>query len=471
MIKLYSKQALIWTTTLLVGIVLSACGGGGNGGTNNGGGSNRTAETVVFTANDSIPSTGILTLFAAADDGSSLTRLSSDNVSNFTTIEQFRISPDKQWVAYIVNKNAGVGNLFVVSIANGTPLQLSPPTGFISSVQDFAWSPNSQQLVYSGSKSLFNIDEVFLVNRDGSNHQKINGDTAGLVEVVRPQWSPDGRYIVQEVTDKGSEFTRALNIFDTTIVGPNSRRLIINSIGQIRNVAWSPESNRLGFLADFITLNSFAIDVIDLDGSNRRQVSANSDFLGVFKWSPDGSQIAYLDDVDADVRFELYVGAADGSSSNSIVALPGSGRVNNMEWSPNGIDIAYQANEQLNNTFELFAIQSDGSNKRRLSGDMTTSGDANRDDFEWSPNGSQIAYLADQETVSVTELFTSNADGSGNQNSTGSPNSLVISQSQWSADGLRIAFKAGDDSVLVSSVGGNPVLISGVLTAISQLAY
>lgn len=466
--KLHLKHVLIGTAVLVVSIVLSACGGG-SGSTV--GSAFRTAETVVFIANDATPSTGVLALFAAADDGNSLVRLSSDNVPNVTTIVQFRISPDKQWVAYIDNQNAGNGNLFVVPIVGGTPLQLSPTTGFISSVKDFSWSPNSLQLAYSGNKVLFNTDEAFLVNRDGTNRQRINGNTAGLVEVVRPQWSPDGRYIVQEVTDLGSSITRALNIFDTAITGLNSRRLITNSVGQIRDVSWSPNSNRLGLLADFTTQGDYDIHVIDVDGNNLRQVSTNSDFLGKFKWSPDGSQIAYLDDVDANVLFELHVGAADGSSSNSIVALPNLGQVDNMEWSPNGIDIAYHANEQADDIFEIFAIQSDGSNKRRLSGNMTTGGDANRDDFEWSPNGSQIAYKADQETNTVVELFTSNADGSGNQNATGSPNSLDISQSQWSADGVRIAYKAGADSVRISSVGGNPVLISGVLTAIGQLAY
>jgi TolB protein len=465
------KQTLTWTTVLAVSIVLSACGGGSDSGSSNVGGATRTAETVVFTANDAILSTGVLALFAAADDGSSLTRLSSNNVSNVTTIDQFQISPDKQWVAYIVNGDAGRANLFVVQILNGTPLQLSEPTASISSVKEFAWSPNSLQVVYSGDISDNGTDEVFLVDRDGSNHQKINGPTNDIVEVVRPQWSPDGRYIVQEVTSQGSSTTVALSIFDTRTSGSNSLRLITNTTGQIRNVSWSPDNSRVGFLADFLTINDSNIYAIDVDGENLRQVSTNSDFLGIFKWSPEGSQIAYLDDVDSNSLFELHVGAADGSSSNSIVALPGSGGVTNLEWSPNGTDIAYHANEQSNNIFELFAIQSDGSNKRRLSGDMTTSGVANKDGFEWSPNGSQIAYLADQETSTVVELFTSNADGSGNQNSTGSPNSLDISQPQWSADGVRIAFKAGDDSLQVSSVGGTPVLISDGLTAISQLAY
>ncbi|VAX09177.1 hypothetical protein MNBD_GAMMA25-1965, partial [hydrothermal vent metagenome] len=63
--------------------------------------------------------------------------------------------------------------------------------------------------------------------------------------------------------------------------------------------------------------------------------------------------------------------------------------------------------------------------------------------YHWSPDGSQIAYIANQQTDMLLELFIRNSDGTGKTKvSSGLSNSKAL-DFNWSTDNTRLAFNEG----------------------------
>ena len=74
---------------------------------------------------------------------------------------------------------------------------------------------------------------------------------------------------------------------------------------------WSPNGRMLAFVR--VAGGKAAIDVMNADGSGRRQVIQDpNDWLGGLCWSPDGRRLAFASGRDQ-VAGELYVVNADGT--------------------------------------------------------------------------------------------------------------------------------------------------------------
>lgn len=457
---------------MLMPLLLAACGGGGGGGGSDTGGPppppSRIAQTIVYSAGDGVATNGETELYAVSDDGQDRRFLSADmTISERALVEQVAVSPDGQWIAYVSDQFSGQnwGSLYVVPVdGSALPLRLSRQihnNGVTNNrpVQSFQWSPDSTRLVYSSNQDApvdsFFANEIFLVNRDGSNERKINGTIRdpAIVEITNPQWSPDGRFIVQEVSSYSygiRQNTHGLNIYDTTITTPNSRRLFVPRVPSettiIRNVRWSPDSRRISYMADQQIANVYRVYTIDVVNGDNTQVSEYGDFNSDSRWSPDGATLAYLDHPSAPFPADLVVSAASPGAGDTVLAFlsPNERVVRDYEWSPDGQQIAYTSDEGTQGTFELYVVNADGSGgPTKINGALAAGGDVF--DFAWSPDGSRVAYLADQTTDSFVHLYVSRVDGSGNAAISTALNGEEVQDFDWSADSRRIAFSTGPE--------------------------
>src|SRR6266704_3675729 len=63
------------------------------------------------------------------------------------------------------------------------------------------------------------------------------------------------------------------------------------------------------------------------------------------KWSPDGSQIAFLSDRDKRGTAQLYLIASDGGEARPLMPKTNKKPVEDFAWSPGGTELAYVAQQ------------------------------------------------------------------------------------------------------------------------------
>lgn len=151
---------------------------------------------------------------------------------------------------------------------------------------------------------------------------------------------------------------------------------------------------------------------------------------------------------DRDGNREIYVMEVDGSNPRNLSNNPADDF--NPKWSPDGSQIAFVSNRENENDCMqcIYVMLADGSDVRLLVSDYYN-------DFpDWSPDGTRITY------TSGDDIFVVKADGSGEPvNLTNNPEKDV--RSAWSPDGQRIAWLSGDDwkkNIFVMDEDGGNVL-------------
>lgn len=491
----FQSTLLVW---LFIG--LQACGGGGDGNTGAGPlpiSKERLPQTLVYMANDGVQSNGESELYAVDDDTTKHILLSPAialNVGDY--IYTFKISPDKQWVAYSMTNPSSLKmkdnfGLHVVAIGGGESLKVSDVNvvRYSSSmvIKDFDWSANSQQLVYSGFDGLDQTN-VYMVNRDGTEHKIINGSlgSSRSVGAFNPQWSPDGRYVLQEVRVRNSgtrydTYSSAINIYDANNTGPNSTRLVTLKSATITNVNWSPDSQRFSYTADLKGNADNQLFVVNLTATSHKQLTQASSYERRSRWAPDGRNLAYLDDDSGKNPVDMYMSAGDGSvAKQTLVYLSNLGRrVYDIKWSPDGKDIAYTADADNLGQRELYVVNLASGASQKISAPMITNGDVYQ--FDWPANGRYLAYIADQELDGFAELYVVKFGSDSFSKVSYLQSNFEVDAFIWSADSQRLLFSLKNaaqpfstpNTLYVNDVNGdNLELVSqGQLSKILRFAY
>ncbi len=287
-------------------------------------------------------------------------------------------SPDGSMIAYVAADNAVES--VVVMQADGTGAR----TVFRGMASAISWSPDGHQLALSGTQypplvSRFDY-QIYVVPLDGSEPRNIS--QSNTIDST-PAWSPDGKQIafIRSVPN-----TLNSGIYLMNADGSNQRQLTSPNIrvfgDEVNWSPWSPDGHTLLFEeVPFIDVTLEAnmapgvpgIDVIDVDGTNLRRFSGNSQKDVFPRWSPDGRQILFT----------------RGLNPPRVGSVP-----------------------------TICVMQADGSNVRCLTDGATPS-----DSGVWSPDGSGIAYfgaaepfdpswvIGDTYQVPVTNLVVMDADG------------------------------------------------------------
>ena len=213
----------------------------------------------------------------------------------------------------------------------------------------------------SSSQSAARGALAFVSDRDGvASVYVINADGKGLRRLVRnatePRWAPDGQRL---------SFVRGGVLHVLTLRGLRERRLVAAD-----SFDWSPDSRRIVYSAG-------GIYVVGRDGRERRRLTTESD--GKVAWSPDGSRIAFVR-ATGNVR-TLFVMNLDGSQLRQLATdVPYAG---GPVWSPDGKELAV-AREETDDELLVGVGVADGKQRVLI-----------RKGFEilaaWSPDGSRIA--------------------------------------------------------------------------------
>lgn len=197
-----------------------------------------------------------------------------------------------------------------------------------------------------------------------------------------------------------------------------------------------PTSRPLSGIQDEIVFQSnrdgdYEIYIMNVDGSNVRQLTYNNTDDNLPRVSPDGQRIAFISNRDGNE--EVYVMNRDGSEQARLTFDSAQDRL--PAWSPDGSEIVFQSNRD--GLMDIFIMNADGSNVRQITDSPLREGHTS-----WSPDGRRLAYNASMEFY--WQLYVSNADGTDVRKIT---NSTYDEWSpEWSPDGQWLLFHSERDS-------------------------
>jgi Tol biopolymer transport system component len=225
--------------------------------------------------------------------------------------------------------------------------------------------------------------------------------------------------------------------------------------GDVDEFALSPTGTTVAYIADQETSGRHELYLVDLANPGVSvKVSAPLEFgrdVFAFAFSPDGSRIAYRADQDTDDISELYIVAVaqPGASAKLNATLPPAGEVlAPIVFSPDGTRVAYRADQDTLNEIELFMVDIAVPGVTfQLNSQLTTDGDVT-DGISFSPDGTQVAYVADQDVDSTLELYNTLVTQPGTSTKLNGPlvNEGDVCQFEWSPDSSRVVYCGDQDT-------------------------
>lgn len=257
---------------------------------------------------------------------------------------------------------------------------------------------------------------TYTINPDGSDEQQLFEGTS-----ENPRWSPDGTEIQIFCCGDGM----VAHLIDPSTGELRSLEPPDPAIEVFCGGAWSPDGERLaceGYGVDDPSRNGLYW-IRSSDGSGLEQVTSNpdgGDLPGDF--SPDGDHLVFVR-VGGNGQAGIFVTNVDGSGLRRI--SPQGMLVDDIfggSWSPDGSQILFVARETEDHHKAIWVVNADGTSPHQLRIDGTCGGSlSDPGSFgcyspSWSPDGTKIVFVRSTPDPSAPagffeNVYTVNADG------------------------------------------------------------
>jgi len=228
---------------------------------------------------------------------------------------------------------------------------------------------------------------IYTVEPDGSNLRELKGGSY-------PNWSPDGTVLAFVRLDADDGDISVMSADGSNL--NNLFNLSLTSGPPYSGPTWSPDGTKIAFESyeDIYTMDS--------DGSNQTQLTTTAHSEQFPAFSPDGSQMCFLQYSYSTQTGGIYVMDADGSDPIQLIETTYGGE---CDWSPDGTKIVYIE------FHDVYVIKADGSGPLTLRSTLPLRYD---EDFEsdWSPDGTKIAFASSRDGGDDSDIYTMDADGS-----------------------------------------------------------
>ncbi len=313
-----------------------------------------------------------------------------DDIYRMDTLSDPQVSPDGEWVAYVVTSNDRASDemrsaVWVVSW-DGKQHQRLTYAGSNASVP--RWSPDGSHLAYLATPAGAEHAQVMLVDRSGGTPRAL---TNASDEINSYAWSPDGQRLVLAVTSTGENAAGASTTAGTAAKTPAP--IVIDSAYFKEDVTgYIGRGNK-----QQLYLCEVASGILERL-SDRRDVN---DILPA--WSPDGRQIAFartrerLEDTDGMMDIDV-IDARPGAAAHTLVRAyaPNFPRV---AWSADGKYVAYPQGRELKYYIylhdELAQVPAAGGAPRVL----TAALDRSVMSYDFSADGKAVTLLVEDDRV------------------------------------------------------------------------
>ena len=294
-----------------------------------------------------------------------------------------RISPDGAWVAYTVTTSDSVkdksdSDLWMVSWDGTRTVRLtSSPEGEGSP----RWSPDNRFLAFVSGRFESTGGQIWLLDRAGGEAVRLTELKGGVADY---QWSPDGQRIALISHDPDPDDGKP-----DSLKNKIPKPIVVDR--------YHFKEDRDGYMDG----RRDHIHVVDIATRKVEQLTTGNYDDSSPRWSPDGKRIAFVSrrgqaDADRENNTDVFViNATAGAEPQRLTSW--SGTDGSPVWSPDGSQIAYlQGSEPLlyaYNQDQLAVIPSSGGTPRLL----TTALDRDVTNPIWSADGRSIWVLVDDD--------------------------------------------------------------------------
>ncbi len=212
--------------------------------------------------------------------------------------------------------------------------------------------------------------------------------------------SPDGRYLAYATLKRGQ-----FSMWVRQMATPSAVQILAPTTSAIGDFTFTPDGNFIDYSLFSISDSTGKIYQIPVLGGTPRQILDSVHSL--IAYSPDGSQIAYSQDVPQQSQTSLMVANADGSNPKPLATrrvMVQGGNFNTIHWAPDGRHIVATIVDNTDPNGQrgaLIEVDTKSGEQRPFPGRKW------RDlhDFAWLPDGTGIVVDAMEKSAGVGQLY------------------------------------------------------------------
>jgi len=289
--------------------------------------------------------------------------LKLDDVARLREVRDPQISPDGQWVAYVVStidvkEDKADSRVWVVSFDGKSERQMTRGPESESSPR---WSPDGKYLSFTSSRpGLAKGNQVWLLDRDGGEAFQLT-DVKGRLQAY--EWSPDSKRLALVVGDPDPEAEAAEAAKESGGKPKAPKPILIDR--------YKFKQDGQGYL---LSGRHSYIYLFDIETKKLERLTTGKWDEAAPSWSPDGTRVAFMSnhgaDPDRDPEAQLFVAEAKpGVTEKALTQADSRAGRSRPEWSPDGKWIALlEGDEKKYGAYSmnhLAIVASDGSGAPR----------------------------------------------------------------------------------------------------------
>jgi Tol biopolymer transport system component len=285
-------------------------------------------------------------IFVMNPDGSEVTKLSPAESLDFDPTW----SPDAKRIAFVSvpKEKSRIADLFVMDADGSNRKQLTKNANTVA--WSPCWFPDGKCIVFTQARDPSGRGppegDLYVINSDGTDLKKLGTGglpaSEGRVEGggMMPSVSPNGTVVLFTALELSGEFEPRLFVMDAD--GKNPRQLIKN---WAMNGKWSPEGKHIAFIGGPNRENT-GLYVARADGSNPACLVKNTSRsqVGTMRWFADGTKVffdrGFFGDNLLEVSSSIYVIDMDGTNEKQLTRRPGPRHISSLGPPGQAIDAA-----------------------------------------------------------------------------------------------------------------------------------
>lgn len=349
-------------------------------------------------------------LFSVPVGGGTAVRLNHDLGEQDTTLE-FDISASGDWLAYRAwNADLSTAGLYSVPVEGGTAVLLNADLDGTPNVMGFVLSPQEDVAAYRVRNTLLDLYSVPLA---GGSSSALNLDPSVRVTSNTYAFTADGSRVLYLAMQ---QFTNPFNysiqgLYSVPVAGGLADKLVESpSTTQfIRVFKTTPDSTSVVYLGDMLSFGQLELFSLPLSGGTptrlNRDLPQDGGVSG-FRISPNSDTVVYTAEQNSDALIDLFSVPTTGGDPIQLNAPLGPDQdVLSFVFSPDGSQAGYAAGQAPRGPIDLFSVDVSGGQVTHRNPALVESSGVDEDSPIFTTDNLSMLYLADQENAGIVELF------------------------------------------------------------------